>query len=248
MCILAWNWQPDSDTPLLLIANRDEFYDRPALATHWWHGGKMLAGKDLHAGGSWLGVNRDKKMAALTNYRDLSAARSDAPSRGDLVCNFLNQNGSARAYLENLKSVSDLYNPFNLLLFDGHDLLGFESRNRKILTFEQGIGAVSNADFHSNWPKHKNIKNNFSRLIYALENENDAYYAILKDENKASYLDLPETGLPVDVEHALSSVFIRIPGYGTRVSSILKITKNFTITSERSYDFNGVISEVNHIY
>ena len=248
MCILAWNWQPDSDTPLLLIANRDEFYDRPALPTHWWHGGMLLAGKDLRAGGSWLGVNRDKKMAALTNYRDLSAVRSGAPTRGALACNFLNQNVSARAYLENLKALSDLYNPFNLLLFDGQHLLGFESRNQKILTFEKGIGVVSNADFDSNWPKHHNLKNNFSSLINSLENENDAYYAILKDENKALDLNLPETGVPVDIERALSSVFIKIPGYGTRVSSILKITKNLVITSERSYDFNGVISEVNHAF
>ena len=244
MCIIAWNWQPDSENPLLLIANRDEFYNRPALTAHWWHGGNLLAGKDLQGGGSWLGVNRHKKMAALTNYRDPQSLRTDSPSRGELVCNFLRQNIPSRDFLENLKVVSIQYNPFNLLLYDGDQLLGFESRNKKIITLDRGVGIVSNSDFLSSWPKYQNLKNNFSNLINNGITENNAYFSILMDENKASDLNLPNTGLPLDLERELSSVFIRMPMYGTRASTIIKINKKSTISIERSYNNNSVISEV----
>ena len=246
MCIIAWNWQPNSDNPLLLLANRDEFYDRPALAAHWWHGGNLLAGKDLQGGGSWLGVNQHKKMAVLTNYRDPQSVRTDSHSRGELVCNFLHQNIPARVFLEKLKSVSEQYNPFNLLLYDGNQLLGFESRKNNIINLDRGIGILSNADFFSNWPKYKNLKNSFSNLVKNSIDDNDNYFSILRDENKASDLDLPDTGLPLNLERELSSVFVRMPAYGTRASTIIKINKKFSISIERSYNYNSVISEVNH--
>ena len=93
MCLIAWNWQPNSATPLLLLSNRDEFYGRPALPMHWWdsapNGTQILAGKDVQAGGTWLGVSRTGRLAALTNYRSATPQRTDTPSRGELVAAFL---------------------------------------------------------------------------------------------------------------------------------------------------------------
>ena len=93
MCIIAWNWQPASDTPLLLLSNRDEFYARPCEPLHWWApeaDGEptILAGRDLQAGGTWLGMSRSGRLAALTNFRQAQPLRSDAPSRGALVTDF----------------------------------------------------------------------------------------------------------------------------------------------------------------
>ena len=81
MCLIAWNWQPGQDSPLLLVANRDEFYARPTAALHWWADAPILAGRDLQAGGTWLGISRTGRLAALTNYRAPETMRNDAPSR-----------------------------------------------------------------------------------------------------------------------------------------------------------------------
>ena len=85
MCLIAWNWQPHSDLPLLLVANRDEYYARPTLPLQTWKGASIFAGKDLQAGGTWLGLGRGGRLAALTNVRDSRNQRDSAPSRGALV-------------------------------------------------------------------------------------------------------------------------------------------------------------------
>ncbi|PIY30278.1 MAG: hypothetical protein COZ09_00550, partial [Comamonadaceae bacterium CG_4_10_14_3_um_filter_60_42] len=153
MCLIAWNWQPASRHPLLLIANRDEYYARPTLPLHWWHDAPILAGRDLQAGGTWLGISRTGRLAALTNHRDPASVRVDAPSRGALVSAFLQTELSASDYLTELASRAADYNPFNLLVFDGTRLMGLESRHAKVITMQPGIGAVSNADFLTPWPK-----------------------------------------------------------------------------------------------
>ncbi|MGB4360081.1 MAG: NRDE family protein, partial [Rhodoferax sp.] len=102
MCLIAWNWQPKSPNPLLLIANRDEFYARPTAPLHWWPDGNILAGRDLQAGGTWLGISRTGRLAALTNHRDLAKQRDNAPSRGELVSGFLQTDSSAGDYLDAL--------------------------------------------------------------------------------------------------------------------------------------------------
>ena len=112
MCLIAWHWQPGSDTPLRLLANRDEFYARPTLPLHWWDNGLVLAGKDLQGGGTWLGVSRTGRLAALTNYRTALPQRLNTPSRGELVANFLTSHLSAADYLQQIFRRS-LYYPAN---------------------------------------------------------------------------------------------------------------------------------------
>ena len=123
MCLIAWNWQPAASTRLLLLSNRDEFYARPASPLHWWGGEHVLAGKDLQAGGTWLGISRSGRLAALTNYRDPASNKADAPSRGELVADFLQSDQQAIDYLTQLADHSHRYNPFNLLVCDGQQLL-----------------------------------------------------------------------------------------------------------------------------
>lgn len=261
MCLIAWNWQPSSSTPLLLVGNRDEFYARPAQPLRWWDGGQILAGKDLRAGGTWLGVTRTGRLAALTNYRDAPGAGkasqlpadapsevpSEAPTRGELVTEFLQSDQSASVFLQRLASRAQRYNAFNLLVFDGIQLLGLQSRQAEIVVMQPGIGALSNADFHSPWPKlvwlQDALKNHINtQPTHAGGHDADrsfdaeALFSILKNDATAPDDALPQTGLPLARERALSAAFIVSPGYGTRASSVVRIGLTQVEFVERSFD------------
>ncbi|MDT8990354.1 NRDE family protein [Curvibacter sp. APW13] len=223
MCILAWHWQPGDPTELLLVANRDEAYARPAQALHLWPGGQVLAGRDLHAGGTWMGVGRTRRFAALTNYRTGQAPRTDVASRGTLVSDFLEGSASASDYLANLAPRSGDFNPFNLLLWDGEALLGLEGRHGRIVTLEPGWGAVSNGDFHTPWPKVKRLLSGLQSAVAGGPCDDEALLQLLADTTEAAPHELPATGVPAAVEQALSSIFIRTPQYGTRASSVLRM-------------------------
>ena len=156
MCLITLSWQPTSPTPLIVAANRDEFYARPALGLHHWPGQGILAGQDLQAGGTWLGLGvgagSDRiRLAALTNYRDIANHKVDAASRGHITASFLNGTIGAKDFLQTLTANTNHYNPFNLILFDGHDLMGFESRHARLFALPAGITSVSNADFNTPW-------------------------------------------------------------------------------------------------
>ena len=230
MCVIAWNWQPQSATPLVLLSNRDEFYARPTRALHWWEdssqGTGLLAGRDLQAGGSWLGVNKVGHLAAITNYRSPDAARQDAPSRGELVAKFLLGEHSAREYLEALSVVAVTYNPFNLLVFDGRQLMGLESRQAKIVQLPTGIGGVSNADFNTPWPKLSRLQDGLSRQLKTGLVHVETSLAALHDTTLAPDGELPQTGVPLPLERALSPVFVSMPRYGTRSCSVIQIHKD----------------------
>ncbi|WP_394757548.1 NRDE family protein [Rhodoferax sp.] len=239
MCLLAWNWQPASPTPLLLIANRDEYYARPTAPLHWWDDADILAGRDLQARGTWLGVSRTGRMAALTNYRDPAAMRADAPSRGELVSAYLQAETSALDYLTVLAGRAGAYNPFNLLVFDGSSLLGLESRHAKVVTLQPGIGAVSNADFLTPWPKLTQLKDSLQSLLTQDRPRDEQLLALLHNPNVAVDADLPTTGLSLEFERALSAAFITTPDYGTRASSIVRFETDRIVFLEQGFDVGG---------
>jgi uncharacterized protein with NRDE domain len=239
MCLIAWNWQPDGAMPLLLVANRDEFYARPALPLHWWDCDRILAGKDLQAGGTWLGVSRNGRLAALTNYRDPAANRPDAPSRGELVSRFLDSPMDAAGYLTQLLPTAGVYNAFNLLVYDGQTLMGMESRHARIVPLTRGIGAVSNADFHTGWPKVTALKEGLQRALNHGTSGDEELLQLLGNKVQATDSELPSTGVPVDLERGLSSVFVNLPGYGTRASSVVRMHLDHASFQERRFDVTG---------
>lgn len=240
MCLIAWNWQPGTAQPLLLLANRDEFYARPSQAMHWWDGGEVLAGRDLAGGGTWLGVTRSGRVAALTNYRDPINFQPDAPSRGALVANFLQGTLSAANYLESILPTVDRYNGFNLLVFDGVQLLGLESRHARMLEMGAGIGAVSNADFLSPWPKLEKLRTGLAQAVERTPTDQDhVLWDLLCDAEAAPDSLLPRTGIPLDRERALSTAFIATPDYGTRASTLLKIHTGGISVEERRFEAAG---------
>ena len=245
MCLIAWSWQPASATPLLLLSNRDEYYDRPALPLHWWepapNGSTMLAGRDLRAGGTWLGVNRAGRLAAITNYRTAIPARENTPSRGELVAAFLQGQMDAPDYLRALARRASDYNPFNLLVFDGQHLMGLESRQARIVTLAPGMGAVSNADFHTPWPKLKRLQAGLHTHVQAGDTRAEQVFALLHDPALASDEDLPQTGVPLPLERALSATFIATPGYGTRACSVVHIHQDMVEFTEQSFGPAGLL-------
>lgn len=247
MCLIAWNWQPDSATPLLLVANRDEFYARPALPLHWWaptpNGCKILAGQDLQAGGTWLGVSSSGRLAALTNYRSSEPPRSNTPSRGELVAAFLQSELTADAYLQALAPQCSDYNPFNLLVFDGHQLMGLESRGAKILTKQPGVGAVSNADFHTPWPKLSQLTQRLQEQSGQSVTDLRSLLPLLHDRTIAPDHALPHTGVPLALERVLSATFIATAEYGTRACSVVALHRTQGEFIEQSFGPRGLIGE-----
>ena len=239
MCLIAWNWKPGSATPLLLIANRDEFYARPTAALHEWTDTDILAGRDLQAGGTWLGVSRSGRLAALTNHRDPTLQRADAPSRGKLVTGFLSSNLSAEAYLKALSQQAADYNPFNLLVFDGTHLMGLESRHARVLSLPTGVGAVSNADFQTPWPKLNALTNCLQQQIDVGHPSDAELLALLQDRLIAADDHLPTTGVPLLLERALSAAFVALPDYGTRASSVVRVGSGGIEFMEQGFDADG---------
>lgn len=249
MCLIAWNWQPRSATPLLLLANRDEFYARPTMPLHWWEdsgsGSDILAGKDLQAGGTWLGLSRSGRLAALTNYRSTEPMRLSAPSRGELVASFLASQASAVDFLLLLANHCGDYNPFNLLVYDGQQLMGLESRSATVLIKPHGIGAVSNADFHTPWPKLRQLRSRLQEQSDHAVTDLRRFLPLLHDRTVAPDAQLPDTGVPLELERMLSATFIVAPGYGTRSCSAIAIHTTHAEFIEQSFGPQGLIAE-NH--
>ncbi|MDP1529628.1 NRDE family protein [Rhodoferax sp.] len=241
MCLIAWNWQPDNPAPLLLIANRDEFYARPTAPLDWWQDAPILAGRDLQAGGTWLGVSHSGRLAALTNHRAPESQRADAPSRGALVSGFLQSEVSAEDYLGELAGHAADYNPFNLLVFDGTRLMGLESRHAKVMPIQPGIGAVSNADFLTPWPKLTRLSGDLQTLLAQAHPSDAELLALLHNPVPALDADLPVTGIPMALERALSAAFVALPDYGTRACSVVRFEAGEIAFLEQSFDADGSI-------
>ena len=246
MCLIAWRWAPTDATPLVLLANRDEFYARSTYALTQWPDSPVIAGRDLEGGGTWLGVTANGRVAALTNYRDPAMMEDGRPSRGALVQGFLEGTLDAEAYLNELARYAHQYNPFNLLVFDGRQLMGCESRGRdyEMVRPVPGVAAVSNAGFDSTWPKVQALREALGDVLSESDATDQQLLALLENRDVAPDALLPETGIPRDLERALSAAFIALPSYGTRASSVVRVHADSVHMIERSFDANGVCGDI----
>ena len=235
MCLIAFQWDPSGEKPLVVAANRDEFYARPTAPMDWWEGGGILAGRDLEAGGTWLGMGSGGRFAALTNHRDPSETRPGRATRGLLPVRFLEAGHTAAAFLEVLRPEAGSYNPFNLLVYDGRDLHGFESRHDRMVSFAPGIHAISNGDFDEPWPKVERLKAGLADA----EGDDAALLALLQEAEPFPDERLPSTGVALEWERALSPAFIRTPTYGTRASTILRMDREAVSLLEQRYSPEG---------
>lgn len=232
MCLIVFKWAPNSQIPLTLAANRDEFHQRPSLDAHFWEDDPAIfAGRDIEKGGTWLGIAKQKnshtfKLAALTNFRCLD--RTDYQhSRGEVTQNFLRTQHSAQAYTKQLNF--DQYAGFNGLFFDGESLVYcHHERNKKpeIITLEEGIYGLSNAKLNTSWPKVERTKAAFSKSCtqQPFEHMIRELFTHLKDTTIANDNELPQTGVGIELERMLSPAFIISPSYGTRTSTVVVIS------------------------
>jgi uncharacterized protein with NRDE domain len=248
MCLIVVGWRAHPDYPLVVAANRDEFFARPAVPAHWWPDAPaLLAGRDLEAGGTWLGVTRNGRFAALTNYRDPSRRRPGAPSRGALVRDCLAGDGAALPTLEAIARASGDYAGFNLFACDGSHLAIHESTTGAVRALEAGIYGLSNHLLDTPWPKVRFARERFAAALTQLPHD-DEFLALLRDDTPAPDHHLPATGVSPEWERWLSSAFIRAPGYGTRCSTVLTVRHDGAVRlREWSWDEAGELaSEVVH--
>ena len=237
MCLIAWRWQPTDSTPLVLLANRDEFYARPTRALTQWPDSPVMAGQDLEGGGTWLGATASGRVAALTNYRDPALMAAGRPSRGALVQSFLQSSLSAEAFLVELRRYASQYNPFNLLVYDGQTLAGCESRGESFeaILLSPGVGCLSNGAFDSAWPKVTQLRDALTSALSENETTDQQLLTLLDNREVAPDGLLPQTGIPLDLERALSAAFITLPTYGTRASTIVRVHADSVYMLERSF-------------
>ncbi len=240
MCLILFAWHQHPHYPLVLAANRDEFYQRPSAPLAFWPDAPtVLAGRDQIAGGTWLGLSRSGRFAALTNVRDPARRRPDAPSRGALVSGFLLGEQPATGYLADIQPRADDYNGFNLLLGDASGLHYFSSYAGAPRRLVAGLYGLSNAELDRPWPK---VERGKERLAAALaEPQLDALFELLGDRTQPPDQTLPDTGVGVDRERQLAPIFICGEHYGTRSSSVLLLDADGTAELAERDAASGII-------
>ncbi|MCP4186682.1 MAG: NRDE family protein [Gammaproteobacteria bacterium] len=240
MCLILFALQQHKDYPLVVIANRDEFYARPTRSAHWWDDDpNIFAGRDLTAEGAWLGVNRQGRFAAVTNFREPGAMSPGELSRGRLTRGFLQSELPAENFLNQLQPDFESYSGFNLLLGDGSDLWFASNRGQDITRISPGFYGISNGRFDEAWPKLESGKQALRQAVSDGKGS-DRLMQILADGQQADDDFLPETGVTVEIERLLSSRFIRSEDYGTRASTLVRYTTQGNIEfTEKSFDASG---------
>ena len=234
MCLIVFDWQPDAgfgQALLTLAANRDEFFRRETEPMHWWpHAPNVLAGRDLGGGGTWLGVTRDGRFAALTNYRAPAEMMPDAPTRGTLVSDFLSDEVVAPlVYLDAVARDGHRYNGFNLIVgdFTRRELAWYGNRAEAPPSLlDAGIHGLSNSLLNTPWPKLVAQREALRDLVHAEEQVQPSLNLLIETMRNPHIADdalLPSTGLSLERERVLSAAFIESEGYGTRSTTALRV-------------------------
>ncbi len=226
MCLIAIAYKAHPRFGLILAANRDEFMDRPARAAHFWNDAPhILAGRDLRAGGTWLGVTREGRFAAITNFRDLRRKSVRGPSRGQLVREALDGDIDPCS--------TGVYEGFNLLYGPMHALRYHNNIQPVDEELQPGVHALSNHFLNTPWPKVGRARAGMDRLLAGSDGRLvDGLFALLADDVVAPDDQLPDTGLPLHLERAASPIFIRSKGYGTRCSTVITVSDDGVVRSE----------------
>lgn len=242
MCLIVFAWRPTHALPLIVAANRDEFHARPSLPLGPWKDApQIIAGRDLQAGGTWLGVGPDGRFAALTNIRD-PGAPTGALSRGELPERFLRGQLPPEAYLTELTGHLEHYSGFNLLVGDKRELWYLNSHTGIPEQLSPGVYGLSNAALNTPWPKLLRARAALHECLDAPEAE--TLLQLLSDPQPAANAELPSTGVSHEVEKMLSSVFIASPDYGTRASTVLiRLADGSTSITERCFGPDGPLGE-----
>lgn len=247
MCILFIAVKQHPDYPVIICANRDEFHQRPTQNMHWWTEPNILAGKDLQAGGTWLGLNTEGDFAALTNFRRPESFDKNKRSRGELVVQALsNSTLKTKQYLAD-KAIK--YNDFNLVFGPLDNLQAFDSVKQKLVKLAPGFHSVSNGALDDTWPKMALGLKALKTVIAGSNLEIDALFSVMRNQVTAEQESLPVTGLSQELEMLLSSIFIVSPDYGTRSSAIILQNNHGEVSIfENNYNNKGKIINNNEFH
>ena len=253
MCLIFLSVQDHPQYKLIVAANRDEFYQRKTAPAEFWNDHpEILGGRDLEAHGTWMAINKNGQIAMVTNYRDLKNIKTIAPSRGALVTDYLLASDSPADYLEQVAQRGSTYNGFNLIVGSAEELWYNSNYKDGVYKLSPGLHGLSNHLLDTPWPKVERGLGKMKTILKTNKITTDQLFEVLFDDAIAADDKLPDTGVGLERERMLSSMFIKSPGYGTRCSTVVLIDKNNTVQfSERVYnlqtfahtqrDFNFVI-------
>lgn len=249
MCLLTFRMAQHPKYKLVLAANRDEKYLRPAQAAHFWDSPQgLLAGKDLAANGTWLGINRQGKLAALTNCHDLPdeppeelyETPPNKRSRGELVINYFRSEMEPARYIEEIRQARTEYEPFNLLVGTVDLLFHYNSRDDHLQPITPGTHSLSNATLDTPWPK---VRRTREKLDGILEAENDyvqELFQMMRDRTPAPDEELPHAPLSLEQKRAVTAPFIVTEEFGTRNTTLLLVSHTDEVLFiERTYSPSG---------
>jgi uncharacterized protein with NRDE domain len=230
MCLILFGINCHPQYELILAANRDEFYKRPTTPLDYWPDNReIVSGRDLKAGGTWIGMSKLGKMAAITNFRDPDHMDPKAPSRGQITKDYLENDDSAIHFLEKLQNDQRPFNGYNLLLRDHSGYYHYSNISHQITTIENGIHGLSNHLLNTPWPKVQKGRKKLQQLIKTDHIDDHTLFNLLNDKSEASDELLPDTGVPREIEKKLSAMHIDMEGYGTRCSTVITISKKMEV-------------------
>lgn len=241
MCLILISYRQHPSYRVILAANRDEFYSRPTEPVAFWKDEPdILAGRDLQGGGTWLGISKRGRIAALTNYRDPSRIIPDGPSRGNLVSGFLKEDCSADAFFTRLKKDGKQYDGFNMIAGDSDSFCYYSNVQNQIVHLKPGMFGISNRFLDTPWPKVVRGKRLLKPFFEMNNPDADGMLDMLSDPVYPPETELPDTGVGIEWERILSPVFISSDVYGTRSSSVILVGNNRDVVFfERTYNAEG---------
>ncbi len=240
MCLIFLSLNNHPTYKLIVAANRDEFYNRKtASAAYWQDHSTLLGGRDLEASGTWMGMTTSGKISMLTNYRDPQNINPTAPSRGQVVSDYLIGDATADEYLKKIEKQGKLYNGFNLVSGTVDELYYYSNYAEGIHQIKPGLHGLSNHLLDTKWPKVERGKENLNPILAQTKIDPQELFEFLYDDQRAADNQLPQTGLSIERERALSSMFIKTENYGSRCSTIILVDQfNRVQFVERVYNLD----------
>ncbi|MBU0995431.1 MAG: NRDE family protein [Proteobacteria bacterium] len=237
MCLILFSYKTHFCFDLILAGNRDEFYDRPTAPLAFFKDNpEILGGRDLKDNGTWLGISRAGRIAAITNFRDPASLKTNAPSRGMLVNDFLYGKDSPSGYLDRIHKTASRYNGFNLIAGDRDNLFYYSNREGKIKKILPGFHGLSNHLLDTPWPKVARGKAEIKTLVNHKDLDKERIFDLLQNDTRPPDRELPDTQVGLLWERLLSPIFIKSSHYGTRSSAILLMDKAGNISfTERTF-------------
>ncbi len=238
MCLIFLSLNNHPAYKLIVAANRDEFYNRKTAAAHYWKDHPtLLGGRDLEASGTWMGMTTSGKISMLTNYRDPQNIDPKAPSRGQLVSDYLIGNTTAEEYLKKIEPQGKVYNGFNLINGTVDELYYYSNYADGVQQIKPGLHGLSNHLLDTNWPKVARGKEKLKPILAQQKINPEQLFEFLYNDQRAADDQLPQTGLTIERERALSSMFIKTENYGSRCSTVILVDQlNHVQFVERVYN------------